>query len=89
VLGSGAIDDTSHNAKPIGFTFSYNGGAYTQFSVNCNGFLAMGATVASSYTPIGSGTSNNVVSALGMDLQGNTGGELRYETAPGRPVEGL
>ncbi|MBK7031238.1 MAG: hypothetical protein IPH45_19470, partial [Bacteroidales bacterium] len=68
--------------------FNYNGVNYTAFSVNCNGFLAMGATVSSSYTPISSGTSNNVVSALGGDLQGNSGtGELRFETigtAPNR-----
>jgi len=88
VLGSSSVDDTSYPNNPIGFTFVYNGVSYTAFSVNCNGFLALGTTVSSSYTPISTGSSNNIVAALGGDLQGLvTTGELRYETigtAPNR-----
>jgi hypothetical protein len=86
VLGIATNDDTSFPANPIGFSFYYNGANYTQFSVNSNGFLALGATVASSYTALTDGTSNNVVAALNGDLQGNaTTGELSYQlsgTAP-------
>ena len=86
VLGTATNDDTSFPANPIGFSFYYNGANYTQFSVNSNGFLALGATVASSYTSISSGATNNVVAALNGDLQGNaTTGELSYQlsgTAP-------
>ncbi|HOW30471.1 MAG TPA: Ig-like domain-containing protein, partial [Bacteroidales bacterium] len=87
LLGSGTIDDTSYPNNPIGFTFNFNGTNYTAFSVNCNGFLALGTSISSSYTPISSGSTNNIVSALGDDLQGNAGGALQYQTigtAPNR-----
>ena len=73
VLGTSSVDDTSYPNQPIGFTFIYNGISYTAFSVNCNGFLAMGTTISSSYTAISSGTSNNIVAGLNGDLQGVVG----------------
>ncbi len=76
-----SCDDNSYNAITIPFSFTFNGTAYTQVSINCNGFIAMGATVVSSYTPISSGTSNNVIVAVGEDQQTNTtASEIRYET---------
>jgi uncharacterized repeat protein (TIGR01451 family) len=76
-----SCDDTSYNNYTIPFSFTFNGTAYTAVSIQCNGFIAMGATVVSSYTPISSGSSNQVVSALGNDLQtGTTNSEIRYET---------
>lgn len=90
VLGVATNDDTSFPSLPIGFTFNYNGTNYTQFSAQSNGFIALGTAIASSYTPLSTGTTNNVISAIGDDLQGNTGtGELRYETigtAPNRTL---
>ncbi|GAB4138908.1 MAG: hypothetical protein Fur0041_13990 [Bacteroidia bacterium] len=90
VLGAPNNDDTNFPSNPIGFTFWFNGTAYTTFSVNSNGFLALGNTVASSYTAISSGTSNNIISALNFDLQGDaTTGELSYTvqgTAPNRTL---
>jgi subtilisin-like proprotein convertase family protein len=86
-LGVATNDDTSFPNNPIGFTFNYNNTAYTSFSVNANGFIALGTAVNSSYTSISTGTSNNIVSALNYDLQGNAAGNLRYETigtAPNR-----
>ena len=86
ILGTATNDDTSFNALSIGFAFNYNGIDFTQVSVNSNGFLAMGATVASSYTAISSGSTNNVVAALNGDLQGNTTtGELSYLTSGTAP----
>ena len=84
-LGTGTVDDTSYPGLPIGFTFTYDGTAYTQFSVNANGFMAMGATISSSYSPISSGTSNNIVAAFGRDLQGNAGGLISYVTTGTAP----
>ncbi|PKQ70303.1 choice-of-anchor D domain-containing protein [Raineya orbicola] len=88
VLGTGTIvDDNNYNNQPIGFTFNYNGTNYTNFSLNANGFIAMGATVSNSYTAISTGASNNVIAALNRDLQGTATGEIRYETigtAPNR-----
>ncbi|MGC9024846.1 MAG: PKD domain-containing protein, partial [Chloroflexia bacterium] len=83
-----SCDDESYNNNPIGFTFYYDNITYTVFSVQCNGFIAMGPTVASSYYPLSTGTTNNVISALGMDLQTNAAdSEIRYEvlgTSPNR-----
>jgi len=85
-----SCDDTSYNANAIPFTFTFNGTAYTQFSLNCNGFIAMGASVVSSYTPISSGTSNNVIVGLGGDQQTNlTDSEIRYETLGTTPNQVL
>jgi PKD repeat protein len=81
VHGTPSNDDQSFNAIPLGFTFYYNGAFYTQVSIQSNGFIAMGPTVASSYTPISTGTTNNVIVALGRDIQGNgTTSELRSLT---------
>ena len=90
VLGTGtSMDDNVYNANPLGFIFFFNGTYYTQFSVNANGWLCLGATAVTSYVPISGGTSNNVVSAAARDLQGSTTAELRYEllgTAPNRTL---
>jgi len=88
VHGTSSNDDTNFNAINLGFTFYFNGHAYTQVSIQSNGFVAMGAAVTSSYTPLSTGTSNNVVAALGRDIQGNgTTSELMSlmeGTAPNR-----
>jgi hypothetical protein len=80
LLGTGtALDDNNYNANEIGFTFIFNGTPYTQFSVNANGFLALGASVVSSYTAISTGTTNNVISGSCLNLQGNATAILSYE----------
>lgn len=90
VLGVDTNDDTSFPALPIGFSFVYNGTTYTTFSVNSNGFLALGGSASSSYTAISSGTSNNIVAALNLDLQGNTTtGNLQYLTTGSSPTRVL
>ncbi len=79
-------DDNNYNANAIPFTFTFNGVGYTAVSVQCNGFLAMGATVSSSYTPISGGSTNNIVVAQGHDLQTNTtNSEIRLETLGAAP----
>ena len=83
-----SCDDTNYMANAIPFTFTFNGIAFTQFSLNCNGFIAMGATVISSYTPISAASNSNVIAAVGGDQQTNlTNSEIRYEvlgTTPNR-----
>ena len=57
--------------QPIGFTFTYNGSPYTTFSINPNGYIAMGATVSSAENnPISGGATDNVISAFGRNLLG-------------------
>ncbi|GAA3985173.1 T9SS type A sorting domain-containing protein [Hymenobacter antarcticus] len=41
-------DDANSGATPIGFTFNYNGTAFTQFVLNTNGFIRLGAAAPSS-----------------------------------------
>jgi len=88
VLGTAANDNESFNAIPLGFTFTYNGADYTEISVQTNGFLAMGATVATSNTAISAATgTNNIVAALNRDIKSRDTGELMYllsGTAPNR-----
>src|SRR3989344_5080924 len=70
VVTAGTSDDNTFGALNLGFTFTYNGVAYTQFGLNVNGWLSMGATApVSSYTPISTGTTNNIIAGLGRDLQ--------------------
>lgn len=63
-------DNNSIALESIGFNFIYNGTTYTQFAVNTNGFITLGALPTNSYTPLSTGTSNNVISAMGNDLIG-------------------
>ncbi len=91
-LGVATNDDTLFPNIAIGFSFNYDGANYTTVGVCSNGYIVMGlntgSTCGTPYTPISSTTFNNLISALGRDLQGNTTtGELRYETqgtAPNR-----
>jgi uncharacterized repeat protein (TIGR01451 family) len=88
VYGTASNDDQSFAAIDLGFTFYYDGDPYTQISIQSNGWVAMGSAIASSYYPLSTGTTNNVIAALGRDLQGNgTTSELMSlmeGTAPNR-----
>ncbi|HRG58527.1 MAG TPA: GEVED domain-containing protein [Bacteroidia bacterium] len=67
-----AWDAETDNAIPIGFTFTYNGTAYTTFSMCADGFIAMGNTVSQVIVPISSGVgTNNVISGFGRNLVGS------------------
>ena len=82
------LDNESFMAIPLGFNFTYDGVVYDNISINANGFIAMGPTIASSYLAISSGTgTNNVVAAMNRDLIGRDNGELMSlssGTAPNR-----
>ncbi|MEI8006015.1 MAG: hypothetical protein WCI48_07395, partial [Bacteroidota bacterium] len=86
VITTGGADDSSYGPFGIGFTFTYRGVAQTQFSLNANGFIGFGATVVTSnYSAISSGTSNDVIALCNNDLQGQTTGEIRYQTLGSAP----
>jgi hypothetical protein len=56
------LDDNNSTAlESIGFNFVYNGTTYTQFGVNTNGFITLGALPTNSYSPLSTGSSNNVI----------------------------
>jgi GEVED domain/Secretion system C-terminal sorting domain len=72
-LGGGATDSDVFGALPIGFSFDYNGTVYTQFGLNANGWISMGAaTPSNSENPISLGSTNNVISGFGSELIGGT-----------------
>lgn len=68
---TGIIDDEVRSNFPIGFNFTFNGATYTAFGLSANGWISMGSgNPVSSTTPISGGTTNNIISAFGRDLQG-------------------
>jgi hypothetical protein len=77
-------DNSSTTLEPIGFNFVYNGTSYTQFGINTNGFITLGALPTNSSFPLSTGTSNNVISAMGADLIGR--GSLRATRTSGSSV---
>lgn len=88
VLGSSANDNESFDAIPLGFTFTFNEVEHTVISVQTNGFLAFGPTVATSNTAISAATgTNNIVAVLNRDIRSRDDGSLTYllsGTAPNR-----
>lgn len=68
----GSIDDSQvYGSLPIGFSFVYNSVSSTQFGLNANGWISLGsATPTNSSTPISSGSTNNIISAMAADLVG-------------------
>ncbi|RZJ65946.1 MAG: T9SS type A sorting domain-containing protein [Flavobacterium sp.] len=66
-------DDGVTTAAPIGFSFTYNGTAYTQFGINSNGWISLGSAAPSTtnpYTPLSTSPTINIVSGFGVDIIG-------------------
>ncbi|HEX8328458.1 MAG TPA: T9SS type A sorting domain-containing protein [Hymenobacter sp.] len=85
-------DDANSAATPIGFTFNYNGTAFTDFVLNTNGFIKLGTTAPTgpSYTDSGTSTANgpitgadaNLLLPFNQDLTAGTGtGGAEYRVA--------
>ena len=84
VIATANNDDASSTAQPIGFTFNFNGQAFTEFVLNTNGFIKLGATAPSApdlFLPEGSGTNVdafqspgdlNLIVPFNFDLQAGT-----------------
>ncbi|MBJ6110602.1 T9SS type A sorting domain-containing protein [Hymenobacter sp. BT523] len=77
------FDDANSAATSIGFTFTYNGTAYTQFVLNTNGYLKLGATApAAPYFGAGpqdvsggplSSADNDLLLPFNFDLEAGVG----------------
>lgn len=85
-------DDTASAITGIGFDFFFQGVRYTQFSVNTNGLLRLGATVVQNstpYRPLGQ-AGIPLISAFGADQRtAATGGKVHYKvigTSPSRTL---
>ena len=89
-------DDANSAAQPIGFTFNYNGAAFTQFILNTNGFIKLGNAAPSSAAlyyqaettfggdALGSAiaTDINIIAPFNVNLEsGTAAGGAQYQVA--------
>lgn len=91
-ISTANTDDANSAAQNIGFSFTYNGTAYTQFVLNTNGYLKLGSTAPAApyfYTseqvttggPLNSTTEPNLLLPFNTDLTaGAAGTEYRVAT---------
>jgi hypothetical protein len=85
VLGDTNTNNANFTGLNIGFTFYYNGQAYTQFGVNANGYIILGTQGMSSNTVISSNQNTNVIAGLNFDIQSQATGEIQYRTTGAAP----
>ncbi|SFQ65103.1 Por secretion system C-terminal sorting domain-containing protein [Hymenobacter arizonensis] len=87
-------DDANSTAQPIGFTFSYNGATFTQFVLNTNGFIKLGAIAPSSAAmfldedasssvenPFETANDPNLIVPFNIDLTAGSTGGTEYRVA--------
>ncbi|GAB3861912.1 hypothetical protein GCM10028822_41980 [Hymenobacter terrigena] len=98
-IATANTDDANSAAQNIGFTFNYNGAAFTQFVLNTNGFIELGATApaGAQFTDGANSTINgplnstdaNLILPFNQDLTAGSAGGTEYRvvttgTAPNR-----
>ena len=98
-IATANTDDANSAATPIGFTFTYNGTAFTDFVLNTNGFVKLGtaAPTGAQYTDGGQsiingpidGADTNLILPFNQDLGPGSAGGTEYRvlttgTAPNR-----
>lgn len=84
LLTGGNLDDNASAVTPIGFTFNFDGTAYTQFSVNANGLMRLGPTAVTTAfgNALNSATNNPKIAPLWDDLCTSSaagGGVVQYK----------
>ncbi|HEX8649375.1 MAG TPA: Calx-beta domain-containing protein [Pyrinomonadaceae bacterium] len=90
-LLAGNIDDTASALTNIGFDFFFQGARFTQFSINENGVLRLGATAQTStpYKPLAQ-ANIPIITAYGADQRTHTGdGKVHFKvigSAPNRTL---
>lgn len=84
------FDNDNSSLQEIGFNFSYNGSTYTQFVLNTNGYIKLGALAPSmAFYATSNGNTNSIITAPDMDviypynhdLLGNVNAEYRVYTS--------
>ncbi len=78
-------DDNTPAVLPIGFAFNFGGTIFTDFGVNNNGWIQLGSNPTSSYTPISTFATNNIIAPFARDLQGQAGSSIQYITTGSAP----
>lgn len=91
----GITDDGFANAVPIGFSFSFNGVAYTTCNVNTNGFISFGNAMANNYDSYGANNLTNgpvnrtnirpIIAPFWADLDAVNASNMRYATTGSAP----
>ncbi|MBC7888116.1 MAG: T9SS type A sorting domain-containing protein [Ferruginibacter sp.] len=87
VIATTDFDEANSTPQNIGFSFFYNGTAFTQFVLNTNGLIKLGATAPADvqiYNALTS-TETNLIYPLNLDLQGGTAPEYRVFTSGAAP----
>jgi Carboxypeptidase regulatory-like domain/Fibronectin type III domain/G8 domain len=79
-------DDTASSLTNIGFDFYFMGARYTQFSVNENGVLRLGASAqtGSPYQPLAQ-AGIPIITAYGADQRTHTTGSVRFKVIGAAP----
>ncbi|MFD1873441.1 fibronectin type III domain-containing protein [Hymenobacter bucti] len=91
-IATANTDDANSAAQSIGFTFTYNGTAFTQFVLNTNGYLKLGATApvapyfysspqATTGGPLNSATDANLILPFNTDLTAGATAPTEYRVA--------
>jgi len=82
VISSGDFDDGFSNGLPIGFSFTYNGTAYTTISASANGWTALGTniTLTTSTTNLATGVNRPKLAPLYEDIHLVSNSNLTYAT---------
>jgi hypothetical protein len=91
-IATANTDDANSEAQNIGFTFNYNGTAFTQFVLNTNGYLKLGATapvapyfyaspVVTTGGPLTSTTDANLILPFNTDLTAGAMSPTEYRVA--------
>ena len=95
-IATANTDDGNSAAQAIGFTFTYNGTAFTQFVLNTNGLIRLGAAApsaanlffcnvagCSNVAPVSSTdpADINLIIPFNMDLEASTTGTPEYRVA--------
>ncbi|HET8675617.1 MAG TPA: hypothetical protein VFO63_07530, partial [Blastocatellia bacterium] len=81
------IDDTASALTNIGFDFYFQGARFTQFSINDNGVLRLGATAQTStpYKPLAQ-SAISIITAYGADQRTHAGdGKVHFKVTGSAP----
>lgn len=89
-LVAAAVDDGASAITNIGFDFWFMGARYTQFSVNSNGYMRLGATAVANAQYALANAAFPLLAAFGSDcVTGASVGKIHYKltgTAPNRTL---
>jgi hypothetical protein len=81
------VDDTASSVTNIGFDFYFQGVRYTQFSVNTNGLMRLGAIAvqgASPYKPLAQ-ANIPLITPYGADQRTHTSGQVHFKVIGAAP----